>query len=133
MAGQNRRQLPGKIDGVANSGVHPLTADGAVDMGCTAEQEGAALAEMLRHPVMDMVGRKPVHLPDVNFEIRNGPVADIFELERIRVIGALVAHSSDQARSTFPGKGKDRREIGLVKIGMEFSVDGGPAASTSAT
>jgi hypothetical protein len=70
-----------------------------VDVSRIAEQEGAALAEMLGHPVMNMVGRKPVHLLDVDLEIRDRPVADVFELKRIGMIGALVAYGSDQARS----------------------------------
>jgi len=51
-AGQNRRQLPGKIDRVADPGVHPLSASGAVNMSRIAEQEGATLAETFRHAVM---------------------------------------------------------------------------------
>ena len=51
------------------------------------------------------------------------PAADVFELERIGVIGALVAHGSDQARPTLPGQGKDREEISLVKVDMQFAVE----------
>jgi hypothetical protein len=91
-----------------------LTTGRAVDVGGIAEQEGPALAEMLRHPVMNMVGRKPIHLLDVNFEIRDRPVADVFERERIRMISALIAHGSDQARSTLPRQGKNRQEISFV-------------------
>ena len=133
MAGQNRRQLPGKIDGVADSGVHALTAGGAVDMGRIAEQEGAALAEMLRHPVMDVIGRKPVHLLDVDLEVLDRPVADVFELERIGMVGALVAHGSDQAGSPFPARGKTARKSASSRSTCSSPLSGGPAASTSAT
>src|ERR1700756_2043685 len=39
------------------------------------------------------------------------------------MIGSLVAHGSDKARSTLPGKGKDRQEIGLVEIDVQFAVE----------
>jgi hypothetical protein len=38
---------------------------------------------MLRHPVMHVIVRKPVHFLDVNFEVLDRPVADVFELERV--------------------------------------------------
>src|SRR6516165_9563966 len=65
-AGQNPRQLPGKIYRVADPGVHPLPAGGAVNMSRIAEQEGATLAEMFSHAVMDMIGREPVHRLHMN-------------------------------------------------------------------
>ena len=77
----------------------PLAAGGAVDVRGVAEQEGAALAEMLRHPVMHMIGRKPIHLLDLDLEVIDRPIADVLEFERIGVVGALVAHGADQARS----------------------------------
>jgi hypothetical protein len=40
-------------------------------------------SRMLRHPMMHVIGRKPVHFLDVNFEVLDRPVADVFELERI--------------------------------------------------
>ena len=39
------------------------------------------------------------------------------------MIGSLVAHGSDKARSTLPGKGKDRQEIGLVEIDVQFAIE----------
>ena len=78
-AGQNRPHLPGQIDRVADPGVHPLAAGGTMDVSGIAEQEGAALSEMLRHPVMHMIGRKPVHFPDGHLEVLDRPAADVFE------------------------------------------------------
>jgi hypothetical protein len=40
-------------------------------------------SRMLRHPVMHVIGRKPVHFLDVNFDVLDRPVADVFKLERI--------------------------------------------------
>ena len=46
------------------------------------------------------------------------PIADVIEFQFIGVVRAIVAHGSDQARSAIPGQGKDRQEIGLVKVDM---------------
>ena len=95
MAVQDRRQLPGKINGVANSGVHALTAGRTVDVSRIAEQESPAFAKMLRHPVMHMIGRKPVHFLDMNLQVLDSPIADVFEFECIGMVRALVAHGSN--------------------------------------
>src|SRR2546429_1737023 len=39
---QRCRQFPGEVDGVADAGVHPLPADGAVDVRSVAEEKGDA-------------------------------------------------------------------------------------------
>jgi hypothetical protein len=41
-----------------------LSAGGTVDVSRVAEQKRAALAELLRHPVMDVIGREPARLVD---------------------------------------------------------------------
>ena len=47
---QHRRELPGQVDGIADPGVHALAARGAVNMRRIAEQQGAALTEVVRSP-----------------------------------------------------------------------------------
>ena len=54
-----------------------------MDVRRIAEQERATFAEMLRYPMVHVIGRKPVHFLDVNFEVLDRPVADVFELERV--------------------------------------------------
>ena len=94
-----------------------------MDVSRIAEQEGAAFAEMLRNRVMDMIGRKPVHFPDIDLQVLDRPIADVMECECIGAVRALVAHGSDKARSPRPGERKNRQEIGLVKVDMEFAVE----------
>jgi hypothetical protein len=94
-------------------------------MGRIAEQEGAALAEMFRHPVMDVIGRKPVHFLDANLEVFDCPIADVFEFECIGAVSALIAHGSDQAGFTFPGQRENAQEIGLVEIDVQFAIERG--------
>jgi hypothetical protein len=62
--GQNGCKFPGEIDGVADAGVHALAAGRAMDMRGVAEQESATLTEVLRHPMMDVISREPIHLID---------------------------------------------------------------------
>src|SRR6516165_9090114 len=88
-----------------------------------AEQEGAALAEILGHAVVDAIGREPVDLLDFDLEIVDDPPADILELERIGMLGAFASHRADQPRTSFSGERKYREEVGLFEIGMEFAVD----------
>src|SRR4029450_4186306 len=62
---KNRLQFPGGIDRVAEASIHTLSAGGAMDVRGVAEQEGAALPEILRHAVVDAIGREPVDLLDL--------------------------------------------------------------------
>jgi hypothetical protein len=78
---------------------------------------------MFRHPVMDMIGRKPVHFPDIDLQVLDRPIADIFELKGIDAVRTLVAHGSNQPGSSLSGQGKDRQEIGLVEIDVQFGID----------
>jgi hypothetical protein len=95
-----KRQVQDEIDRVVDPGVHPLAAGRAVDVSRVADEEGAAFAEMLRYPVMDVIGRKPVHFPDIDFAVLNRPIADIFEFKSIGAVRALVAHGSNQPASS---------------------------------
>jgi hypothetical protein len=124
-AGQHGRQFPGQIDGVADAGVHALSADRAMDMRGVAEQERAIFAEVLRHPMMHVIGREPIHLLDLNLEVVDSLAADVPELERIGMIGALVPDGSDQTRPAFAGQREDGKEVGFVKVDVQFAIDGG--------
>lgn len=64
------RQLPAEIDGIADSGVHSLSANRAVYVSGITEKEGAANAEVLGHAMMHAIAGEPVHLGD--FDIEDG-------------------------------------------------------------
>src|SRR3981081_2505467 len=106
-AGENCCKVPGEIEGVANPGIHALSAGRAVDVRCVGGQEGSSFAEMLGHPMMHMIGRKPIDLLDLAFEVVDLPVADVFKRQRIGAVGSLVAYRSDQARSSSSGPRED--------------------------
>ena len=96
-----------------------------MDMRGVAEQESATLAEVLRHPMMHVVGREPIHLIDLDLEVIDRPAADILEFQRIGMIGALVPHRSDQTSAAFAGQRKDGKEVGFVEVDVQFAVDRG--------
>jgi hypothetical protein len=51
------------------------------------------------------------------------PIADIFKLECIGPVSALVPHGSDEAGSPFPGQREYPQEIGLVEIDVQFAIE----------
>jgi len=72
-----------------------------MDVRGVAEQEGAAFPEVLRHAVMDAIGREPVDFLDFDLEAVDDPPADILKLERIGMLGAFASHRADQPRTSF--------------------------------
>src|SRR5712672_3418452 len=66
---QRRSDLPRQVHGVADAGVHPLSADRTVDVRGVAEQKGAPVAKVERDAVVHAISRKPVHLHDVELEV----------------------------------------------------------------
>jgi hypothetical protein len=63
-----------------------------MDMSRVAEQEGASFPEMLRHAVVDVIGRKPVYFFDLDLKTLNDPTTDILKFECISVIGTFVPY-----------------------------------------
>ena len=72
---------------------------------------------------MDAIGRKPVHLVDLDLQIIDGTVAYIPELERLGMFCALIAHSTDQAHPLLWSEGENREKVGLVEIDVQLAVD----------
>src|SRR5262245_20457915 len=61
----HQRQLPRQVVGVLQTRVHPLGADGTMDMRRVAEHKAAPVPETNRSPMMDAIGRKPTATLDV--------------------------------------------------------------------
>ena len=70
-----------------------------------------------------MVSREPVHLPHLELHVRHRQGADVVELQRLRMLGALVAHRADQPRTSLAGQREHREEVGLVEIDMQLAID----------
>ena len=85
---------------------------------------GAAAKPMSRTKVsvrvVHAVGREPVHLADPHFKMTDRPAADIFEFERLRVLGAVVSYSPDQPCAALAGQRKYSQEIGFVEVDMQL-------------
>src|SRR6516162_7462873 len=96
-----------------------------MDMCGVTEQKNATFAEMLRHPMMHVIGREPIHLLDLDLEVIDRAVADALELERIGMVGALVPHGSDQTSPAFAGQREDGKEVGFVEVDVQLAVDRG--------
>src|SRR5579871_2347182 len=125
IADEHGFQLPGKVDGVTDAGVHALASGRAVDMCGVAEQEGTPFPEMRRHAVVDAIGRKPVHLSDCDFEVLNYPRAHVFKFELIDAVRAFIPHRPDEPGASLSGQWKHGKEIRLVEIDMKLAIDRG--------
>ena len=71
-----------------------------MDVCGVAREESAAFAEMLGDPVMHVIGRKPVDLRDRHLHLLDRASSDVVERQRIGAVRALVAHRSDQSRTS---------------------------------
>ena len=71
------------------------------------EQKSSAFPEMLRHAVMHVVGRKPVHILDPELEMLDRSRAHTIELKSFRVFGTLVSHGPNQAGPALAGERKN--------------------------
>src|ERR1700724_2090976 len=90
-------------------------------MGGIAEQEGAAFAEMLRHPVMDVIGREPVDALDLDVEAVDEARADIIKGEIVARLG-LALDRADEPRSPGALQRKDRQELRLVEPDIQLAI-----------
>ncbi|MNP50913.1 hypothetical protein D3C76_1452030 [compost metagenome] len=92
-------------------------------MGGITQQEGPLAAEVLRHPMMYTVGGKPVDLLDLDLEVFDGALADVFETQLIGVFCTFVAYGAYQPRPAAPRQGKDREEVRFVNVDMQLAIE----------
>ena len=119
------RQLPGQVDGITDAGVHPLAAGRAVDVRGVPKKKGAPLAKLIRYPVVNPVGRKPVHLLDLELQVLDRPGTDVVEGELTVVLALRVPHAPDEPDSPLALHGKGEQEVGLVEVDMQLEVGRG--------
>ena len=77
---------------------------------------------MLRDPVVDVIMRKPVHLPDREVEVFNGARADVLELYELGMLEAFAANGPDQPGAPLARERKHREKIGLIEIDVQFAI-----------
>src|SRR5207253_9367605 len=124
---QRRRQFPGEVDGVADAGVHPLAADGAVDVRSVAEEKGAALSEARRDAMVHVVRREPVHAPDIDAQPLQEALAHLVPTELLAFLLRLGANGADQPGAAFSLEREDGGKVALVDGDVQLAVHERPA------
>src|ERR1700758_3225852 len=80
---QHVRYFPAEVDGIADSGVHTLTACRTMDVACIANKESAPHPKFIGNAMVDAIGRKPIHFRDFDIEKTLSVVANVFKIELI--------------------------------------------------
>jgi hypothetical protein len=75
--------------------------------------------------MVDVIGGEPVHRFHVHFEVLDDPAADVVERQGLDVVGALIAHGSNQPHPALAGERENGEEVGLLEVGVELAVDCG--------
>jgi hypothetical protein len=75
------RELPAEVYRIADSGIHALTAYGAVNVPRIAQKEGLPHAEPLRDAMMNTVCREPIQFRNLNIELTLYSVTKIVKRE----------------------------------------------------
>ena len=115
-------ELPGEVHGVADAGVHALSADRTVDVRGVAEQERAALAEPIGDPMVHAVGREPVHALDVDAHPLDDAPAHVVPGQLLVLVLGVRAHGADEPRATVLLQRKDGEEIARVQGRVQLAV-----------
>ncbi|MND83052.1 hypothetical protein D3C80_748990 [compost metagenome] len=91
-------------------------------MGCITQQEGTFAAKLLGHPVVHPVSGEPVDLLYLDLQMLHGPLADIFEAQVLRVLGAFVAHRADQSCAATAGQREHGKKVCFVQVHMQLAI-----------
>lgn len=78
---QHVRYLPAEVDGIADSGVHALTACRTMDVAGIANKESVSHPEFVGDAMVDAIGREPIYLGHFDIEARFDLGANIFKSE----------------------------------------------------
>src|SRR5205814_7716517 len=119
---QHRGNLPRQVHGVADTGVHPLSTDRAVDVGGVAEEERAPVPKMKRNAMVHAIGREPVNLLDVELEVLEGFASHVLEVEFVVIALWKIVDGSDQTDSSRLLKRKKQKEVRIFDVGVEAVV-----------
>jgi len=109
---QHCSELPREIDGVADSGVHALTANGAVNVRCIAQQKCAAVPEFRNDAVVDVIRREPIDPLDVDADPLDDAPADVVPSELVVRNVRLFLDRPDQTRARFALQRENAEKIG---------------------
>ena len=119
---QGRRHLPREVDGVADVGIHPLPADGAVDVRGVPEQKHTSLPKARRDAVVHVVRREPVHASDVEAQPIEDTLAHVVPADLLALLLRLRANGPDQTRAALMPEREEESEVALVEREMQLTV-----------
>ncbi len=121
LALQHGRELPGEVDGIADAGVHALSACRTVHMRGIAQQEDAAMPEAFGDPVMNAIGGEPVDLVDHEPNGADCFTADVLDGQCLVLVDTVLAYRSDQARLV-RSIGQEQHEFRTFENDGDFAV-----------
>ena len=104
---QDRGELPREVRGVADPGVHALSADRTVNVRRVTGYECMPSSKMIRDAMVHVIGREPVHVPDVDAHPSNDLLAHVVPREILVLMLELLSHGADQPRASLPFEWKD--------------------------
>src|SRR5207253_5345322 len=107
-------QLPREIHGVADAGVHALSAYGTVNVCGIAEQERVVFAEMIGDSMVHIVSREPVHALNVDTHPIDYALADVVP-GKIFMSWLGFAYGADEPRMSYAPQREHGQEVGRVQ------------------
>src|SRR5215831_7764574 len=118
---QHLREFPAKIDSIADSSIHALTAGGAVNVSGVSQEKCAADPKPTGHAVVNAIRGKPVHLGHSYVQQPLLLLADVLKVQ-ILTLRKFGWHQADQPlHSTRPYREHQRKDV-LTKIDVEVAV-----------
>ena len=98
-----------------------------MDVGGVAQEEGAAVPEAVRNPVVHPIGREPVHRAYGEPQVLDGFVAYIVEAQLtgpdLFLFAFLFAHQANQSNPPLLFHREQQHEVGVLQIDMQLPVD----------
>src|SRR6516165_8887955 len=91
-------------------------------MGGIAKHEHTAFAEMIRDPMIHVVGGEPVHALDVDAHPLNDPLAYIVPRQALMLAFDFLSDGADKPGAALIFKRKDRQEIGRIQGDVQLAV-----------
>ena len=120
---QDGGEFPGEVHRVSDAGVHALSTHGAVDVRRVAQQKRPTLAEMIGHPMVHAVGRKPVHAADIDAHPFDDALAHVVPREVLVLTLGLLPHRANEPRSPIPLQREDGEKISRVEGNVHLAHD----------
>ena len=119
---QHVGDFPGKVDGIADAGVHALATHWTVDVRRVAKQKGTLLAELVGDSVVDVVCREPMHAFDIDAHPLNHVLTHIVPCQVVALVLGVRAHRANETRTPIILERKDEEKVGAVQCAVQFAI-----------